>query len=291
MVSRFGNRAEVQDIDGNLIPCHIRRALSELVTGDRVTWETVPADDNETKAVITAIADRRSVLKRPIRYQGLKPVAANIDQVLVVTATEPPYSHRILDRYLVAIEQSHIDAVIILNKTDLLEQDDQVHQQMSIYRDLGYQVISVSCEASENIDQLEGILEDKTSVFVGQSGVGKSSLVNQILPEASTEVSQLSDNSGLGTHTTTTSRLYQLPNDALLIDSPGIREFGMDHLDATDVASGFIEINEHSQYCKFRDCQHIKEPACAVKKAVEDGEIHSQRYDIYCYFYEEELID
>ena len=256
-----------------------------------MTWETVPADDTEIKAVITAIDDRRSVLKRPIRYQGLKPVAANIDQVLVVTATEPPYSHRILDRYLVAIEQSEIDAVIVLNKTDLIEEDDDIYDQMAIYRDLGYQVIEVSCENSDNIAQLESILEDKTSVFVGQSGVGKSSLVNQILPEASTEVSQLSDNSGLGTHTTTTSRLYQLANDALLIDSPGIREFGMDHLDAADVASGFIEISEYSQYCKFRDCQHIKEPGCAVKMAVQDGDIHPQRYDNYCYFYEEALQD
>lgn len=291
VVSRFGNRAEVQDTDGERIPCHIRRALSELVTGDRVTWEAVPADDNETKAVITAIEERTSVLKRPIRYQGLKPVAANIDQVLVVTATEPPYSHRILDRYLVAIERSQIEAVIILNKTDLVAQEDDIYDQMTIYSNLGYLVIAVSCESQTNLNNLESILADKTSVFVGQSGVGKSSLVNQILPEASTEVSELSDNSGLGTHTTTTSRLYQLVNNALLIDSPGIREFGMDHLDAKDIAQGFVEINEFAQHCKFRDCQHIKEPGCAVKMAVENGKIHPQRYNNYCYFYDEAMQD
>ena len=289
MISRYGNRAEVQDDAGQIIPCHIRRALSELVTGDHVLWESVPADDNETQAVITSIEERRSVLKRPIRYQGLKPVAANIDQVLVVTATEPPYSDRILDRYLVAIEQSDIAAVIVLNKVDLIDEQHPVHEQMAIYENLGYPIISVSSKQVTNLQSLKSILEGKTSVFVGQSGVGKSSLVNQLLPEANTDVAELSGTSGLGTHTTTTSRLYSLDNGAWLIDSPGIREFGMDHLDAEQIAAGFIEIEEISSQCKFRDCKHIKEPRCAVKAAVEQGLIHPQRYDNYRYLYEESL--
>ncbi len=251
----------------------------------------MPADDKETTAVITSVAERRSVLMRPIRYQGLKPVAANIDQVLVVTAVEPPYSHRIIDRYLVAIEQSGIDAVIILNKEDLIDSDDAIHDQMAIYTDLGYRVITVSCNSNINLDILMRQLEQKTSVFVGQSGVGKSSLVNLLIPEAGTEVSQLSDNSGLGTHTTTTSRLYRVGDDAYLIDSPGIREFGVDHLEIDDICAGFIEIAELSDQCKFRDCKHIKEPGCAIKAALEDGRIHAQRYDNYCHFYNEATQD
>ena len=272
---------------GELIPCHIRRALIDLVTGDRVLWQAVPGDDGETKAVITEILPRHSVLKRPIRYQGLKPVAANIDQVLVITAVEPPYSDRILDRYLVAIEQSGIDATIVLNKTDLIDSEHPVYAQLDLYRSIGYPVLTVSSVKQTQFDQLTSILANKTSVFVGQSGVGKSSLVNQLLPEVNTQVAGLSQTSGLGTHTTTTSRLYHLSNDGVLIDSPGIREFGMDHMDSDQIAAGFIEIAHAAESCKFRDCRHIKEPGCAVKAQVAGGEISQQRYDNYQYLINE----
>ena len=291
VVSRFGNRAEVENDQGQLISCHIRRALSDLVTGDHVNWEWVPEDDDDNKGVITKIHERTSVLKRPIRYQGLKPVAANIDQVLVVTAVEPPFTDRILDRYLVAIEQSGIDAVLILNKTDLIIAGHPVRESMTIYQALGYKVIETSCKQDDIAHALTDVLAHKTSVFVGQSGVGKSSLVNQILPEVKTDVASLSETSGLGTHTTTTSRLYHLDHEAVLIDSPGIREFGMDHLDTQQIASGFIEIAEFSQQCKFRDCSHVKEPGCAVKQAVASGDIHQNRYDNYLYLYEESMAE
>lgn len=262
-----------------------------MVTGDHVDWELVPEDDNEHKGVITKIHGRSSVLKRPIRYQGLKPVAANIDQVLVVTAVEPPFTDRILDRYLVAIEESGIEAVLVLNKTDLIPADHPVRESMAIYTQLGYRVVETCCKSEDFSQMLGEILANKTSVFVGQSGVGKSSLVNRILPEVNTDVSGLSETSGLGTHTTTTSRLYHLDQDAILIDSPGIREFGMDHLDVQQIASGFIEIAEYSQQCKFRDCSHIKEPRCAVKQAVENGDIHPNRYNNYRYLYEESIAE
>ena len=287
VISRFGNRAEVEDNNGQLIACHIRRALSDLVTGDYVDWQPVPEDDNEHKGVITKIHQRTSVLKRPIRYQGLKPVAANIDQVLVVTAIEPPFTDRILDRYLVAIEESGIEAVLVLNKTDLITDQHAVRESMKIYQDLGYRVVETCCKKDVFSDELAAILGGKTSVFVGQSGVGKSSLVNRILPAVNTDVSELSETSGLGTHTTTTSRLYHLDQNAILIDSPGIREFGMDHLDKQQIAMGFVEIAEYSQQCKFRNCSHIKEPKCAVKKAVEMGHIHPNRYNSYRSLYQE----
>ena len=175
----------------------------------------------------------------------------------------------------------------MLNKTDLIPPNHEVFEQMSIYENLGYDILQVSSFNLESMHPLNNCLSNKTSVFVGQSGVGKSSLVNALLPGADTAVAELSDNSGLGTHTTTTSRLYRLPDGGILIDSPGIREFGMDHLDPAEIATGFIEVAEFSESCKFRDCHHIKEPGCAVKAACNSGEIHPQRYQNYLHLYEE----
>lgn len=287
VISRYGNRAEIEDENGQLISCHIRRALTDLVTGDRVTWEINEAEDSDFNGVITSREQRDSVLERPIRYQGLKAVAANIDHIYVVTAIEPPFSARILDRYLVAITQTGIESSLVLNKTDLISSGHEVYEQMKIYEDLGYNILQVSSFTPESLLTLNNSLSNKTSVFVGQSGVGKSSLVNALLPGTDTAVAELSDNSGLGTHTTTTSRLYRLPGGGILIDSPGIREFGMDHLEPSEIAMGFIEIAEFSESCKFRDCHHIKEPGCAVKAACNSGEIHPQRYENYLHLYEE----
>ena len=287
VTSRFGNRAEIEDQQGNPYICHIRRALQDLVTGDHVLWHPDAAAQEADRGVITEILPRRSVLERPIRYQGVKPVAANIDQIFVITAIEPPFSRRILDRYLVAIEQTGIDAFIVLNKTDLLEDNVEVYAAMAIYENLGYDVVTLSAKQDDGVTSLIERLGRNCSIFVGQSGVGKSSLVNLIIPDTDTAVAELSDTSGLGTHTTTNSRLYHLPNGGLIIDSPGIREFGMDHLEPEMIAHGFREIQELAEHCKFRDCQHINEPQCAVKSAVSDGQIDTERYASYTIIYEE----
>lgn len=289
VISRYGNRAEIESSSGQRYNCHIRRALQDLVTGDRVEWAHDEGSQDAHRGIVTKILPRTSVLERPIRYQGVKPVASNIDQIFVVTAIEPPFSRRILDRYLVAIEQTGVEACLVLNKTDLIKQGHAVYEDMASYQQLGYRVLNVSSHNGEGLDSLVECLQDRISVFVGQSGVGKSSLVNKILPEVDTAVSSLSDNSGLGTHTTTTSRLYHLPSGGQVIDSPGIREFGVDHLEPQNIATGFCEFERYLGLCKFRDCHHIKEPGCAVQNAVKQGEVDTLRYESYKLLYQEAL--
>lgn len=287
MTSRFGNRAEIEDNQSNVYICHIRRALQDLVTGDHVLWHVDGAAQENDRGVITEILPRRTVLERPIRYQGVKPVAANIDQIFVVTALEPHFSRRILDRYLVAIEQTGIDAFIVLNKVDLLDDDSELYETMKIYANLGYEIINLSAKNDEGTTSLLERLGRHCSIFVGQSGVGKSSLVNLIIPDIDTAVAELSDSSGLGTHTTTNSRIYHLPNGGLIIDSPGIREFGLDHLEPEMIAKGFREFQDFVDDCKFRNCQHISEPKCAVKAALARNDIDVARYESYQILYAE----
>ncbi|NNJ73172.1 MAG: small ribosomal subunit biogenesis GTPase RsgA [Enterobacterales bacterium] len=287
VTTRFGNRAEIEDKNGNAYICHIRRALQGLVIGDHVLWHLDEAAKEPDRGVITKILPRETVLERPIRYQGVKPVAANIDQIFVTTAIEPHFSRRILDRYLVAIEQTGIDAFIILNKVDLLPEDSKIYSIMMTYEELGYEVINLSAKQNIGTESLLERLKSHCSIFVGQSGVGKSSLVNRILPESDIRVAKLSDTSGLGTHTTTNSRLYHLPNGGIIIDSPGIRDFGMDHLEPDMIAHGFREFQHLAEHCKFRDCQHMNEPQCSVKEAVQSGHIDPRRYESYEILYAE----
>jgi len=281
VVSRFGNQAEIEDEAGNLFRCHIRRSLQDLVSGDRVLWQEEFSTNKKVKGVVTKIKQRHSVLKRHIRYEGLKPVAANLDRVFVVTAPEPPYSSRILDRYLVAIELANIEAIILLNKSDRLNDYPDLQTSLNIYREMGYQVITVSAHEQESFEELETALADHTSVFVGQSGVGKSSLVNALLPGIDTSVAQLSENSGLGTHTTTVSKLYHLATGGHLIDSPGIREFALAHIDKTELEHGFKDFAPYLGHCKFRNCRHISEPGCAVIAAANNNDIHPLRLQSY----------
>ena len=287
VVSRYGNQVEIEDDDGNVFRCHIRRSLQDLVSGDRVLWQEEFSSNKKVKGVVTEIKERHSVLKRLIRYEGLKPVAANLDRVFVVTAPEPPYSSRILDRYLVAIELAGIELVILLNKADRLVDYPELLPSLKIYSDMGYQVIPVSAQDESGFDELRKALASNTSVFVGQSGVGKSSLVNALLPDVDTSVSELSDASGLGTHTTTVSKLYHLPSGGQLIDSPGIREFAIIHIDKPELEHGFRDFAPYLGQCKFRNCRHMIEPGCAILAAAERNDIHPLRLASYQLLFEE----
>ena len=287
VVSRFGNQVEIESDSGDIFRCHIRRSLQDLVSGDKVLWQEEFSSNKKVKGVVTKIQDRHSVLKRPIRYEGLKPIAANLDRVFVVTAPEPAFSNRILDRYLVAIELANIELVIVLNKSDILGKYPELSDEFKIYRDMGYQVLTVCAHQQNGLDELKTALAKHTSVFVGQSGVGKSSLVNALLPNEDTSVSELSENSGLGTHTTTVSKLYHLPTGGHLIDSPGIREFALGHINKSELANGFRDFEPYIGQCKFRNCHHINEPNCAIRNAGNDKSIHPLRLESYNVLYAE----
>ena len=283
VITRYGQHADIEDQQGEIVRCNIRRTVSALVCGDKVIWRPYQQSDSEFAGVIEAVEPRSSEFVRPDFYDGLKPVAANIDQILIVSALLPDLTPSIIDRYLAAVEQLDITPVVLINKMDLLNDDNRelVEQTIELYRGIGYQVVTLSAKEEQGLEQVRDLLIDKVSVFVGQSGVGKSSLVNAILPEVNIATKQVSDNSRLGQHTTTASRLYRLENGGSVIDSPGVREFAMWHLENEELLQGFIEFRPFLSLCKFRDCKHQSDPGCALKQAVEQGEVSEQRYQSY----------
>lgn len=281
VISRFGQHADVESQHGTLGRCNLRRTLGSVVCGDKVIWR--PGSNEGVPGVIEAVYPRHSVLTRPDFYDGVKPVAANIDQIVIVSSVMPEFSSNIIDRYLVAAEDVEITPFIVLNKVDMLGDADRVaiERQLDIYRGLGYPVLLVSSKSGEGIDALKAALADKVSIFVGQSGVGKSSLTNALLPGLDVLTGEISDVSGLGQHTTTTARLYHFPSGGDLIDSPGIREFALWHLEPERVTWCFVEFRDYLGGCKFRDCKHKDDPGCVLREAVERGEITRERFGNY----------
>jgi ribosome biogenesis GTPase len=259
--------------------CHLRANLPTLVTGDRVVWRA----GAQGSGVIVAQLPRSSELCRPDMRGVLKPVAANVDQIVIVFAPLPHPHANLIDRYLVAAEHAGIRPLLLLNKADLVDDENSamLDELLGVYRQLGYPLLEVSARQGGGMEDLMARLDGHISVFVGQSGVGKSSLVNSLLPGVDTRVGALSEHTGKGTHTTTTARLFHFPGGGELIDSPGIREFGLGHVSREDVEAGFIEFGELLGTCRFRDCKHDREPGCALLKALEDGRVHPQRMASY----------
>lgn len=283
VISRFGQHADVEDHNGAIERCNIRRTINSLVCGDKVVWRRSLQPQGGISGVIEAVQERSSVLSRPDFYDGLKPVAANIDLLIIVSAVLPALSLNIIDRYLVAAEAMQIKPLLLLNKIDLLSTEERavVDKQLEIYRKIGYEILLLSAKTGEGMAQLDEYLKSGTSIFVGQSGVGKSSLVNNLLPELQVVTREVSDGSGLGQHTTTVARLYHLPDGGELIDSPGIREFALWHLPPDEVLWGFKEFRPWLGRCKFRDCKHLNDPGCALHHAIEIEEISAERFDNY----------
>ncbi|KHO64559.1 MULTISPECIES: small ribosomal subunit biogenesis GTPase RsgA [Pseudomonas] len=279
VIAHFGVQVDVEDGDGQICRCHLRANLPTLVTGDRVVWRA----GNQGQGVIVAQLPRSSELCRPDSRGQLKPVAANVDQIVIVFAPLPQPHANLIDRYLIAAEHAGIRPLLLLNKADLLDEDNAafIDSLLTTYRQLDYPLLEVSAHEGAGMDQLRAALDDRISVFVGQSGVGKSSLVNSLLPGVDLKVGALSELTGKGTHTTTTARLFHFPEGGDLIDSPGIREFGLGHVSRDDVEAGFIEFRELLGRCRFRDCRHDREPGCALLQALEEGRIQPQRLASY----------
>ncbi len=286
VVGRFGKHADVEIADKEnhrIYRCHIRRTIDSVVCGDDVLMSKDDNSNASLQGVIEIVKDRRSMLSRPDYYDGIKPVAANIDQIIIVSAVLPAVSLNIIDRYLVACENIQIHPLIAMNKVELLsdEESNQLKADLEIYEQLGYSILYTSCKTQKGLDELNACLKEKTNIFVGQSGVGKSSLINQLLPNADELVGEISETSGLGQHTTTTAKLLHLPCGGDLIDSPGVREFGLWHLTQEEVTWGFIEFRQYLGGCKFRDCKHLNDPGCMIREAVEEGKISQVRFESY----------
>lgn len=277
VLSNYGSSALIESDNGNTHRCLLRQNLETLVCGDRVIYQLI----NE-EGIVVARLERKSLLSRPESENTTKPIAANIDQIVIVAAIKPKLSKALIDRYLVIEETTGIPAIIVMNKIDLLDEAAllQLQQHMRIYDDIGYQIAYVSTKTNQGSENLITLLQGKSNILVGQSGVGKSSLAQKLLPTLDIRVGQLNE-SNLGKHTTTTSMLYHLPFGGVLIDTPGVRDFGLWHIEREQIDRGFIEFRGFLGACKFSNCQHRSEPGCAILQALEENRISKQRFESY----------
>lgn len=275
VITRHGSNLMVEDERHQLIHCLFRQNIGHAVCGDRVVWQS--AGDNQ--GVVTTIEKRDSVLVRP-NYSGHeKPLAANITKIVIVLAPEPAPQRYLLDQYLITAANLGIDAVICLNKTDLLSSKTMAifDQDFGDYPGIGYPLIKVSAKQERGLQPLLEQMHHQTAILLGQSGVGKSSLISSLLPDLEIQTGRLSAASGLGCHTTTAATLYHLPSGGDLIDSPGVRSFRPAIKERTDLEKGFVEFSPYLGKCRFSNCKHLQEPDCAIVKAMEQGEIDPRR--------------
>lgn len=277
VITRYSRHAQIETTTGQRIHCSIRPSIGSLVSGDRV----ILLLEEQNQGVVISRFPRDTVLGRPDKRGTIKPVAANITQVVVVVAPQPEISWPLLDSYLVMAEYLNLNASIVLNKVDLQCSTVQ-NQLLEQYEPLGYSILFTSAGNDKNFNDFLRQLDHQTSVFVGQSGVGKSSLIARILPtDHKIQVGETSKGSHLGRHTTTNSCFYHLPSGGALIDSPGVREFGLWHMEANDIAKGYREFQPYLLQCKFRNCNHLDAPGCSLIGAVKNGIISTKRYKNY----------
>jgi len=270
VVAAFGRRFEVAAADNTIFSCVTRGKKTDVACGDQVSL--LPTSSGQ--GVIETILPRKSLLYRSDPYRE-KIIAANVTQIIVVVAAVPSFSEELVNRCLVAAASQNLDAIIVLNKADLTEATRAAAQSLAIYRELGYPVLQLSAKAS--VAKLLPHLQNHLSVLVGQSGMGKSTLINALVPGAQRATADISTALDSGRHTTTHARLYRLDAGSALIDSPGMQAFGLHHLNADEMAWGFVEFRPYFGQCKFNNCRHGGDPGCALAAAVEAGQISARR--------------
>ena len=285
VIKNTGSWYTVRMDDGQLLNCKVKgnfrlkgiRSTNPVAVGDRVT---VDAD-----GWITDISDRRNyIIRKSINLSKQSHIlAANVDQaLLVVTVSCPQTSTTFIDRFLASAEAYRVPVVLVFNKTDLLDDDERRYQQMmvTLYQTIGYECRQISAERGDGVEELRPLLENKITLLSGNSGVGKSTLINRLVPGANLRTAEISEAHQAGQHTTTFSEMISL-GDGYLIDTPGIKGFGTFDMEREELTSYFKEIFEFSKQCRFSDCTHTHEPGCAVLKAVEDHYIAQSRYQSY----------
>lgn len=275
VVASFGNRGQLDSGDGVRRRYVLKGRKLRAVCGDRVRW---CEQQQGNELLVTEVLARDNVLERPDSRGKSEAIAANLSQLVVVLAPEPEPDFFIADRYLCAAEMMAAEAIIVWNKTDL---GAPIPDQVKTYRNLGYNVLETSAQQNKGIRKLAAALDNGIAMLAGQSGVGKSSLINKLVPEADVAIGELSVSSREGKHKTTASMMHMLPNRGRLIDTPGVREFAPVVVDPVRVQTGFREISQLAHDCRFVNCQHLREPDCAVKAAVESGRVDERRYESY----------
>lgn len=279
VIARHGQNLVVADAEERLHHCLWRQNLGHIVCGDQVVWQSTGAEGG----VVTALLKRETVLARPDYSGREKPLAANISQLVVVLAPRPEPSEYLLDQYLVTAETIGVKTLIAFNKIDLLDEPARaaLDRRFALYETIGYPLIRISARFEHGLDPLIERLKDQTSILVGQSGVGKSSLINALIPDQDIQIGRLSQATGLGRHTTSTTTCYTLPEGGLLIDSPGVRSFRLLQLSGELLEQGFREFRPHLGQCRFRDCRHRQEPGCALAAALAQGSIDPRRLESF----------
>lgn len=298
VIKSTGSWYNIHLTDGSIVPCRIKgkfrldnlKVTNPVSVGDIV--DITIEEEEEIVGNIVHIHPRKNYVVRqsPRKKHFLHLIASNIDQaILIVTIREPKLKLGFIDRFLLMTEPYRIPVTIVFNKVDLYDdQDLELSNYLSfVYRDIGYDVLNTSTVTGDGIPELKSILKDKTSLISGQSGVGKSSVINAVQPGLGLKVGDISDYSGKGQHTTTFAEMQQLDIGGRIIDTPGIKNLTFSHLEVMDVAHNFIEFFRLSDGCKFNNCTHRNEPKCAVKEALENREISSIRYENYLQLLEE----
>jgi len=274
IIAAFGRQYLAELPNGEIITCLTRGKKSEVACGDFVDIQPTA----EAQGVIETSQPRTSLLYRSDAYRQ-KIIAANVTQIVIVVAAEPPFSDELLARCLIAAYDQKLEVLIVLNKCDIADKAATARLQLTPYYNIGYRVLELS--ATQDASPLLPFLQGQTSVLVGQSGMGKSTLINGLLPHAQAATREISTVLNSGKHTTTHARLYHLNPDSHLIDCPGVQMFGLHHLSFGEIEQGFIEFAPYLGKCRFHDCHHTHEPNCALQKAVAEGKIDARRFKLF----------